>query len=220
LVRASTHLALELRRNRDDSVVGPRRDWRGMWDRVMAVNVKGALPCSRSAAPSLRRAGGAIVNVSSVAGILATGSSLPYGGVEGRAHPAHARARPPRCASTPWLRASWRPIGSRTGSVMRRRRTSTKRPRRPLRWAHTGAARYISDRHVPARRRRGYGRDGRHRRRTGYHLLAGEAHQAERDEPPAVHGERMANHAPNRSRLPRGREGPIPKVTVRTGIVR
>jgi 3-oxoacyl-[acyl-carrier protein] reductase len=50
-----------------------------MWDRVMAVNVKGALPCSRSAAPSLRRAGGAIVNVSSVAGILATGSSLPYG---------------------------------------------------------------------------------------------------------------------------------------------
>jgi 3-oxoacyl-[acyl-carrier protein] reductase len=50
-----------------------------MWDRVMAVNVKGPFLCSRSAAPSLRRAGGAIVNISSVAGIFATGSSLPYG---------------------------------------------------------------------------------------------------------------------------------------------
>jgi 3-oxoacyl-[acyl-carrier protein] reductase len=50
-----------------------------VWDRVMAVNVKGPFLCSRAAAPSLRRAGGAIVNVSSVAGIFATGSSLPYG---------------------------------------------------------------------------------------------------------------------------------------------
>ena len=50
-----------------------------MWDRVMAVNVKGPFLCSRAAAPSLRAAGGAIVNVSSVAGMFATGSSLPYG---------------------------------------------------------------------------------------------------------------------------------------------
>jgi 3-oxoacyl-[acyl-carrier protein] reductase len=50
-----------------------------IWDRVMAVNVKGPFLCARAAAPSLRRAGGAIVNVSSVAGIRATGSSLPYG---------------------------------------------------------------------------------------------------------------------------------------------
>jgi 3-oxoacyl-[acyl-carrier protein] reductase len=50
-----------------------------IWDRVMAVDVKGPFLCSRSAAPSLRRAGGAIVNVSSVAGLFATGSSLPYG---------------------------------------------------------------------------------------------------------------------------------------------
>lgn len=33
-----------------------------MWDRVMAVNVKGPFLCPRAAAPSLRRAGGAIVN--------------------------------------------------------------------------------------------------------------------------------------------------------------
>lgn len=50
-----------------------------MWDRVMTVNVKGPFLCSRFAAPSLRRTRGAIVNVSSVAGEFATGSSLPYG---------------------------------------------------------------------------------------------------------------------------------------------
>jgi 3-oxoacyl-[acyl-carrier protein] reductase len=50
-----------------------------IWDRVMAVNVKGPFLCARAAAPSLRRAGGAIVNVSSVAGLRAMGSSLPYG---------------------------------------------------------------------------------------------------------------------------------------------
>jgi 3-oxoacyl-[acyl-carrier protein] reductase len=50
-----------------------------IWDRVMAVNVKGPFLCARAAAPSLRRAGGAIVNVSSVAGLRATGSSLPTG---------------------------------------------------------------------------------------------------------------------------------------------
>jgi 3-oxoacyl-[acyl-carrier protein] reductase len=49
------------------------------WDRIMAVNVKGPFLCSREAAPHLRRARGAIVNISSVAGIRATGSSLPYG---------------------------------------------------------------------------------------------------------------------------------------------
>jgi 3-oxoacyl-[acyl-carrier protein] reductase len=45
----------------------------------MAVNVKGPFLCARAAAPRLGQAGGAIVNVSSVAGLRATGSSLPYG---------------------------------------------------------------------------------------------------------------------------------------------
>jgi|SRR5215211_4268557 len=40
----------------------------------MAVNVKGPFLCPRAAASSLRRAGGAIVNVSSVAGMFATGA--------------------------------------------------------------------------------------------------------------------------------------------------
>jgi 3-oxoacyl-[acyl-carrier protein] reductase len=50
-----------------------------LWDRIMTVNVKGPFLCSRAAAASMSPAGGAIVNISSVAGIRATGSSLPYG---------------------------------------------------------------------------------------------------------------------------------------------
>ena len=50
-----------------------------MWDRVMATNVKGPFLCARAAADDLRRARGAIVNVSSVAALRATGSSIPYG---------------------------------------------------------------------------------------------------------------------------------------------
>ena len=50
-----------------------------IWDRIMAVNVKGAFYCSRAAAPHLRAHGdGLVVNVSSVAGFTGEGSSLPY----------------------------------------------------------------------------------------------------------------------------------------------
>jgi len=49
------------------------------WDRTMAVNVKGPFYCARAAAEPMRKAGaGVIVNVSSLAGILARGSSIPY----------------------------------------------------------------------------------------------------------------------------------------------
>jgi 3-oxoacyl-[acyl-carrier protein] reductase len=49
------------------------------WDRILGVNVKGPFQCMRAARPFLEAAGGgAIVNVSSVAGIAATGSSIPY----------------------------------------------------------------------------------------------------------------------------------------------
>jgi len=41
------------------------------WDRVLAVNLKGAMLCTQAAVPAMRaRGGGAIVNVSSVAGKL------------------------------------------------------------------------------------------------------------------------------------------------------
>ena len=50
-----------------------------MWDRIWAVNVKGAFFMARAAAEPLRATGqGAIVNVSSTAGIRAGGSSIPY----------------------------------------------------------------------------------------------------------------------------------------------
>jgi len=49
------------------------------WDRIFAVNVKGAFHCARAARPLLEASGnGAIVNVSSVAGVGAVGSSIPY----------------------------------------------------------------------------------------------------------------------------------------------
>ena len=49
------------------------------WDRILGVNLKGAFFCSRAAAKPMMAAGeGAIVNVASVAGIAAIGSSIPY----------------------------------------------------------------------------------------------------------------------------------------------
>jgi 3-oxoacyl-[acyl-carrier protein] reductase len=49
------------------------------WDDIFAVNVKGAFFCSRAAAAAMReRGGGAIVNVASVAGVRAVGSSIAY----------------------------------------------------------------------------------------------------------------------------------------------
>jgi 3-oxoacyl-[acyl-carrier protein] reductase len=49
------------------------------WDRILAVNVKGTFFCTRAATPALKDSGdGEVVNVSSVAGVAATGSSIPY----------------------------------------------------------------------------------------------------------------------------------------------
>jgi 3-oxoacyl-[acyl-carrier protein] reductase len=61
----------------------PMQDLEGLteddWDRIMDVNVKGIWLCSRAAAPAMRRAGaGAIVNITSVAGLRPVGSSLAY----------------------------------------------------------------------------------------------------------------------------------------------
>jgi 3-oxoacyl-[acyl-carrier protein] reductase len=49
------------------------------WDDIFNVNVKGAFFCARAAAPAMKQAGqGAIVNVASVAGVRAVGSSIAY----------------------------------------------------------------------------------------------------------------------------------------------
>ena len=49
------------------------------WDKIFAVNVKGKFQCARAAKPAMDAAGGgAMVLVSSVAGIAGVGSSIPY----------------------------------------------------------------------------------------------------------------------------------------------
>jgi len=49
------------------------------WDRILGVNLKGAFYCTRAATPALKASGnGEVVNVSSVAGVAAVGSSIPY----------------------------------------------------------------------------------------------------------------------------------------------
>jgi len=49
-----------------------------LWQRILGVNLMGPWYLSRAAAAALREAKGAIVNVGSVAGLIAGGSSLPY----------------------------------------------------------------------------------------------------------------------------------------------
>jgi 3-oxoacyl-[acyl-carrier protein] reductase len=49
-----------------------------VWDEILKVNLKGTFYCCRAAAPELRKTGGTIVNIASVAGHLATGSSIVY----------------------------------------------------------------------------------------------------------------------------------------------
>jgi 3-oxoacyl-[acyl-carrier protein] reductase len=49
------------------------------WQRIMAVNLQGPFQCARAARSALEaEGGGCIVNVSSIAGIRAIGSSIPY----------------------------------------------------------------------------------------------------------------------------------------------
>ncbi|HEX3152409.1 MAG TPA: SDR family oxidoreductase [Gemmataceae bacterium] len=49
-----------------------------VWDEIFQVNLKGAYYASRAAMPLLKDRKGSIVNVSSVAGLLGHGSSIPY----------------------------------------------------------------------------------------------------------------------------------------------
>lgn len=49
-----------------------------VWDDILGVNLKGAFYCARAAMPLLKERKGSVVNVSSVAGIVGLGSSIPY----------------------------------------------------------------------------------------------------------------------------------------------
>lgn len=49
------------------------------WEYIFRTNVWGTFVCTRAAAPALRRDdGGVVINLSSVAGVYGTGSSVPY----------------------------------------------------------------------------------------------------------------------------------------------
>ncbi len=50
-----------------------------VWDEILGVNLKGTFYCARAAAPALRTARGAIVNIASIAGLRSSGSSITYG---------------------------------------------------------------------------------------------------------------------------------------------
>jgi 3-oxoacyl-[acyl-carrier protein] reductase len=49
-----------------------------VWDEILGVNLKGTFYCCRAAMPLLQERNGAIVNVTSVAGLQGEGSSIPY----------------------------------------------------------------------------------------------------------------------------------------------
>src|SRR3954469_8392987 len=49
-----------------------------VWDEILNVNLKGAFYACRAALPLLKERQGAIVNVTSVAGLQGVGSSIPY----------------------------------------------------------------------------------------------------------------------------------------------
>lgn len=49
------------------------------WDAIFGVNVKGTFYCSRAVVPIMRAQGeGSIINISSIAGFIGQGSSIPY----------------------------------------------------------------------------------------------------------------------------------------------
>jgi len=50
-----------------------------IWDRTMAVNLKGTFFCCRAAVPAMKsHGGGSIINISSIAGTTGIGSSIAY----------------------------------------------------------------------------------------------------------------------------------------------
>ncbi len=50
-----------------------------LWEAVLSVNLLGVFRCAKAAAPHLTAAGGAMVNIASIAGLHSPGSSMAYG---------------------------------------------------------------------------------------------------------------------------------------------
>ena len=55
-----------------------------LWSAVLETNLLGTFRCTKAAAGALKQAGGAVVNVASIAGLDAPGSSMAYGASKAR----------------------------------------------------------------------------------------------------------------------------------------
>jgi ketoreductase RED2 len=105
-----------------------------VWQRIFEVNVFGTWLLSRAAVPVLRDARGSIVNVSSIAGLRATGSSIPYAASKAAVNhqtvllakvlgpEVRVNAVAPGLIDTPWT-ADWDVIRSAVGAMAPLRRS-------------------------------------------------------------------------------------------------
>ncbi|MGI9373972.1 MAG: SDR family NAD(P)-dependent oxidoreductase [Hyphomicrobiales bacterium] len=104
------------------------------WQKILTTNVVGSFRCAKAAAPALRKGGGAVVNLASIAGINSAGSSMAYGAgkaaiinmtknlARGLAPDVRVNAVAPGLVESPWT-ADWpeeRREGARQTALLKR----------------------------------------------------------------------------------------------------
>jgi 3-oxoacyl-[acyl-carrier protein] reductase len=120
-----------------------------VWDRILAVNVKGTFFCSRAAAHVMTD--GRIINIGSVAGVRGTGSSIAYAASKGAVHTmtlSLARALAPRITVNtiaPGLIDTRWHLGRETQSAKAVESIPVRRIGRPEDIAHIAVALATSD---------------------------------------------------------------------------
>ena len=108
-----------------------------IWERILRINLLGAWNVTRAAAPHLRATGdGTILNISSIAGVRPTGSSIPYAVSKAAlnhltvllantlAPEVRVHAVAPGFIDTPWT-ADWNPIREAVQELAPLRRSGT-----------------------------------------------------------------------------------------------
>ena len=108
-----------------------------VWREIFDVNVFGTWQLSVAAMPSLKTSHGTIVNVSSVAGVRATGSSIPYAASKAALNhlttllakvcgpEVRVNAVAPGLIDTPWWTSDWDAARKFVSSVAPLRRSGT-----------------------------------------------------------------------------------------------